>query len=165
MASGDSDSRILEQRRCILLAVIGSTSETMSDNPTLKSLLNTGLLVTIKGWLDDVLAGKVGGVDLLLHLLSNIIPIPVTKELVTNSKLGKTVSSVEKHIICAASANESAIKKRIQDVKERWSASVKALKSVSKYIWSEKFVMSSICPLFCIFCDCCRMVMDYQSVS
>lgn len=137
MASGGSDSRILEQRRCILLAIIGSTSETMSDNATLKSLLNTGLLVTIKGWLDDVLAGKVGGVDLLLHLLNNIIPIPVTKELVTNSKLGKTVSSVEKHIICAASANESAIKKRIQDLKERWSASVKAMKSVSKYIQKE----------------------------
>jgi hypothetical protein len=109
----------------------------MSDNATLKSLLNTGLLVKIKGWLDDVLAGKVGGVDLLLHLLNNIIPIPVTKELVTNSKLGKTVSSVEKHIICAASANESAIKKRIQDLKERWSASVKAMKSVSKYIQKE----------------------------
>jgi hypothetical protein len=103
----------------------------MPDNLTLKSLLNTGLLVTIKGWLDDVLAGKVGGVDLLLHLLSNIIPIPVTKELVTDSRLGKTVSSVEKHNLCAGSANESAIKSRIQQVKERWSASVKALKNVS----------------------------------
>ncbi len=131
MSSGLFNSRVLEQRRCLLLAAIGSTSEVMPDNPTLKSLLNAGLLVTIKGWLDDVLAGKVGGVDLLLHLLSNIIPIPVTKEMVTDSRLGKTVSSVEKHNLCAGSANESAIKSRIQQVKERWSASVKALKNVS----------------------------------
>ena len=131
MASGSSEPRILEQRRCLLLAAVGSTAETSPDNPTLKSLLNNGLLVTIKSWLDEILEGKVGGMDLLLHLLSNIIPIPVTKEMVTSSRLGKTVSSVEKHSLCVGSANESAIKSRIQQVKERWSASVKAMKNVS----------------------------------
>jgi hypothetical protein len=131
MSSGSFNSRVLEQRRCLLLAAIGSTSEMMPDNPTLKSLLNAGLMVTIKGWLDDVLAGKVGGVDLLLHLLSNISPIPVTKELVTDSRLGKTISSVERHNLCVGSANESAIKSRVHQVKVQWSASVKALKNVS----------------------------------
>lgn len=131
MASGNSDSRILEQRRCLVLAAIGSTAEKMPSNSTLKALMNAGLLVTIKSWLDDILASKVGGMDLLLHLLSNIIPLPVTKDMVTTSRLGKTVSSVEKHSICVGSGNESAIKSRIQQVKERWSASVKALKNVS----------------------------------
>lgn len=131
MASGISASRILEQRRCVLLAALGSTAESVPGNSTLKSLLNAGLLITVKAWLDDILDGKVGGVDLLLHLLTNIIPLPVTKELVTVSKLGKTVSSVEKHKVCIEGANQSAIKSRIQQVKEQWSASVKALKNVS----------------------------------
>ena len=133
MASGSSEPRILEQRRCLLLAAVGSTAESSPGNPTLKSLLNNGLLVTIKSWLDEILEGKIGGTDLLLHLHSNIIPLPVTKEMVTSSRLGKTVSSVEKHSLCVGSANESAIKSRIQQVKERWSASVKAMKNVSHY--------------------------------
>ena len=73
MASGTSASRILEQRRCLLLATLGSTAETVPGNTTLKALLHAGLLFTIKGWLDDILDDKVGGVDLLLHLLTNII--------------------------------------------------------------------------------------------
>lgn len=143
MASGSSEPRILEQRRCLLLAAVGSTAESSPGNPTLKSLLNNGLLVTIKSWLDEILEGKIGGTDLLLHLLSNIIPLPVTKEMVTSSRLGKTVSSVEKHSLCVGSANESAIKSRIQQVKERWSASVKAMKNVSHYstILFLRFVM------------------------
>jgi len=131
MASGSSDTRILEQRRCLLLAAIGSTAEKMPSNSTLKNLLKAGVLVTVKTWLDDILAGKVGGMDLLLHLLSNIIPLPVTKEMVTTSRLGKTVSSIEKHNICVGSANEAAVKSRIQQVKECWSASVKASKNLS----------------------------------
>ena len=126
-----TDARVLEQRRCLLLAAIGSTAEKMPSNRTLKNLLNAGLLVTIKAWLDDILAGKVGGVDLLLHLLSNISPLPVTKEMVTTSRLGKTVSSVEKHKICVAGSNEAAIRDRIQNVKNSWSASVKAMKSAN----------------------------------
>ncbi|KAL7542505.1 hypothetical protein ACHAXR_011836 [Thalassiosira sp. AJA248-18] len=134
MASGTSDSRTLEQRRCLLLAAIGSTAEKMPNNSTLKNLLNASVLVTIKSWLDDILASKVGGMDLLLHLLSNIIPLPVTKQMVTTSRLGKTVSSVEKHSICVGTANEASIKSRIQQVKERWSASVKALKNGSNTV-------------------------------
>ena len=121
----------MEQRRCLLLATIGSTAESMPSNVTLEKLLQDGLLVTIKSWLDDILSGRVGGMDLLLHLLSNIIPLPVTKEMVTSSRLGKLVSSVEKHTICVGSPNESAIKTRINQVKERWSASVKARRNVS----------------------------------
>ena len=125
------DSRVLEQRRCLLLAAIGSTAEEMSSNSTLSHLLQENLLVTVKTWLDENLAGKVGGVDLLIHLLRNIAPLPVTKLMVTSSRLGKTVASVEKHRICVGSANEAAIKSRVSQVKERWSASVKAFKNVS----------------------------------
>lgn len=131
MSLNSTDTRAMEQRRCLLLATIGSTAETMPSNPTLEKLLQDGLLVTIKSWLDDILSGRVGGMDLLLHLLSNIIPLPVTKEMVTTSRLGKLVSSVEKHTICVGSPNESAIKARINQVKERWSASVKARRNVS----------------------------------
>ena len=148
MASGNSPSRILEQRRCLLLATLGSTAEIMHGNTTLKALLNAGLLIMIKGWLDDILDGKVGGVDLLLHLLTNIIPLPVTKELVTVSKLGKTVSSVEKHEVCIEGANQSAIKNRIQQVKEQWSASVKALKNVSIHISSNTLLSRSFHLVF-----------------
>ena len=143
MASGSSDPSILEQRRCLLLAAIGSTAEKVPTNATLKKLLADGLLVTIKSWLDDILASKIGGMDLLLHLLTNIIPIPVTKEMVTTSKLGKAVSSVEKHGICVGSGNEAAIKSRIQQVKERWSASVKAMKNVS-LTWQYYFLFSVV---------------------
>ena len=69
--------------------------------------------------------------DLLLHLLSNISVLPVTKEMVTTSRLGKAVASLEKHKICVGSMNEASIKSRVGQVKERWSASVKALKNVS----------------------------------
>ena len=86
----------LEQRRCLLLAVLGSTAESMPNNLSLISLMNAGLLVTIKSWLSDILEGNVGGVDLLLHLLSMITSLPVTKDMVTSSRLGKAVSAVEK---------------------------------------------------------------------
>ena len=64
----------------------------------------------------------------MLHLLSNISSLPVTKEMVTSSKLGKAVAGVEKHKICVGSMNESAIKDRVSRVKEQWSASVKKMK-------------------------------------
>ena len=165
MASGSSDPSILEQRRCLLLAAVGSTAEKVPTNATLKKLLTEGLLVTIKAWLDDILSSKIGGMDLLLHLLTNIIPIPVTKEMVTTSKLGKTVSSVEKHSICVGSGNEAAIKSRIQQVKERWSASVKAMKNVS-FTWQYCFLSSAmykmLTPLLAIDR---RQVVQWQSQS
>lgn len=110
------------QRRCILLAIIGSTPP---SSASLRRLLFNGLLFVVKSWLDDILNGLVGGVDLLLHLLKNITMLPVTKEMVTTSKLGKAVAAVERHSICTAGKNESIIKQRISDVKHQWSASVK----------------------------------------
>lgn len=59
--------------------------------------------------------------------------LPVTKEMVTSSKLGKQVSAVEKHKICVGGMNEDAIKEKVGNVKEEWSASVKKMKlAVSK---------------------------------
>jgi hypothetical protein len=68
-------------------------------------------------------------VDLLLHLLSNIVHLPVTKEVVKESGMGKAIGSVEKHPICAGSQNEGAIRDRLRDVKNAWNASVKASKA------------------------------------
>jgi hypothetical protein len=69
--------------------------------------------------------------DLLLHLLSNIIPLPVTKEMVTTCRLGKAVVAVLKHPICAGTQNEKAISSRVQNVKTSWSQAVKALKDAN----------------------------------
>lgn len=121
-------SKILAQRRAILLAIIGATP---ADSVALKAILNNGLLVTIKSWLDEILNIGIGGVDLLLHLLGSIAMLPVTKEMVTSSKLGKLVASVEKHPICVGGMNEAAIRDRVSKVKDEWSASVKRLKKVS----------------------------------
>ena len=52
--------RVLEQRRCLLLAVTGSTAETIPRSPTLKRILEAGFLVEVKSWLDDILIGTVG---------------------------------------------------------------------------------------------------------
>lgn len=119
--------KTLVQRRAIVLAVVGATS---ADNLALKAILNKGFLFTVKSWLDDILQTGTGGVDLLLHLLSNIAMFPVTKEMVTSSKLGKQVAAVEKHKICLQGMNQSAIKERVANVKEEWSASVKRMKKV-----------------------------------
>ena len=40
-----------------------------------------------------------GGVDLLLHLLTNITKLPVTKSVVKDSGMGKVIGSIEKHKI------------------------------------------------------------------
>ncbi len=115
-------TKVLIQRRTILLLMIGCTP---SSNDALKYILNNNLLVHVKAWLEDILNSKVGGVDLLLHLLSSIAMLPVTKLMVTSSKLGKKVASVEKHKICVGGMNEQAIKERVSKVKEQWSASAK----------------------------------------
>lgn len=47
----------LEQRRCILLAIIGATPPA---NIALTTSLERGMLTSIRGWLDDALSGKVG---------------------------------------------------------------------------------------------------------
>jgi hypothetical protein len=81
-----------------------------------------------------------GGMDLLLHLLRNIAPLPVTKEMVTTCRLGKAVVAVLKHKICVGSPNEKAISSRVQTVKTSWSEAVKALRNVSEKSLFEVFV-------------------------
>jgi hypothetical protein len=66
--------------------------------------------------------------DLLLHLLSSISQLPVTKNSVKESGMGKTIGDLGKHKICAGTPNETAIKDRIQIIKDAWQASVKARK-------------------------------------
>jgi hypothetical protein len=48
---------VVEQRRCILLAIIGSTPDT---NPTMNTILSNGFLDVVKSWLDDILNGAIG---------------------------------------------------------------------------------------------------------
>ena len=115
----------LEQRRCVLLAILSATP---ANNPSLNRILANGLLTSMRSWLDDILNGTVGGVDFLLFFLSSIAGLPVTKTQVRDSGMGKKVGSVEKHKICAGTPNESAIKARIQIVKDAWNASVKSQK-------------------------------------
>jgi hypothetical protein len=147
-----ASNEVLEFRRCIILAIVGSTPV---ESPSLKAVLDSGYLSDVKLWYDQILQGSVGkwderncsvfqafllltmptwwcdyvgGVDLLLHLLSNIIDLPVTKLLVKNSGMGKAIGSIEKHPICAGTPNESAIMDRVQKIKTAWNASVKARK-------------------------------------
>jgi hypothetical protein len=77
----------------------------------------------------NVLFLVAGGIDLLLQLLANIAHLPVTKSVVKSSGMGRAVGSIEKHKLCAGTPNESAIKERVQAVKDAWQASVKARKS------------------------------------
>lgn len=52
----------------------------------------------------------------------------MTKSTVKDSGMGKAIGSVEKHRLCKDTPNESAIKNRVQQVKDAWHASVKARK-------------------------------------
>jgi hypothetical protein len=69
-----------------------------------------------------------GGVDLLLHMLTNITMLPVTKSVVKESGMGKAIGSIEKNKLFAGGPNEEAIKQRVKQIKEAWNKSVKALK-------------------------------------
>ena len=55
-----SKSSVLVMRRCLLLAVTGSTAEVMPRSPILKSILEAGFLVRVKSWLDDILECTIG---------------------------------------------------------------------------------------------------------
>lgn len=57
--SGDKDTQtaILVQRRCIILAIVGSTP---SSNSSLGLVLENGFLSSAKSWLDDILNGSIG---------------------------------------------------------------------------------------------------------
>ena len=70
----------------------------------------------------------IGGVDLLLHLLTNIIELPVTKSVVKDSGMGKAIGSIEKHPVCSGTLNETAVRERVEKIKTAWNKSVKALK-------------------------------------
>lgn len=70
----------------------------------------------------------IGGIDLLLHLLTNITNLPVTKSVVKNSGMGKAIGQIDKHRICAGTLNEGAIKERVKAIKDAWNKSVKSLK-------------------------------------
>jgi hypothetical protein len=56
---GDTDTQrdILAQRRCIILAIVGSTP---ASNSSLTLILDSGYLTCVKAWLDDILSGLVG---------------------------------------------------------------------------------------------------------
>lgn len=70
-----------------------------------------------------------GGVDLLLHMLTNIVDLPVTKNLVKDSGMGKAIGAIEKHSLCRGGANEKSIQERVANIKDAWQASVKARKA------------------------------------
>jgi hypothetical protein len=65
---------------------------------------------------------------LLLHLLSNVTNLPVNKAAVQDSGMGKAIGIIGKHAMCKGTPNESAIKDRVQQIKDAWHASVKARK-------------------------------------
>lgn len=60
VSDSPTKANVLEQRRCLLLAVAGCTAETTPRNPTMKSILEAGFLVQVKSWLDDILASNIG---------------------------------------------------------------------------------------------------------
>lgn len=64
----------------------------------------------------------------MLHLLTNITELPVTKSVVKESGMGKAIGSIEKHQICSGTPNEAAVKERVDKIKSAWNKSVKALK-------------------------------------
>jgi hypothetical protein len=69
-----------------------------------------------------------GGIDLLLHLLSNITYLPVTKSVVKESGMGKAIGSMEKLKMYIGTLNEEPIKERVSKIKEAWNKSVKSRK-------------------------------------
>lgn len=97
-------------------------------------IFSTGKLVGTKAvWFIRSIASSstfciAGSTDLLLHLLSSVSNLPVDKVTIRDSGMGKKVGSIEKHRICAGTLNETAIRARVQQVKDNWNASVKARK-------------------------------------
>ena len=56
-ADAESKKAALVSRRCIALALVGSTP---SSNSSLSTILQDGYLGTVKQWMDDTLSGAVG---------------------------------------------------------------------------------------------------------
>lgn len=75
-----------------------------------------------------------GGVDFILHLLSSIPNLPVTKDIIKDSGLGKAVGSIEKHSSFRNSPNLNAVASRVQKIKDSWHARVKAQKMIESVV-------------------------------
>ena len=76
----------------------------------------------------------------MLHLLTTIKDLPVTKSLVKQSGMGKAIGTIGKHSICAGTPNESAIMDRVSGIKSAWNASVKARKDKVRSAVAQGFV-------------------------
>ncbi|VEU41305.1 unnamed protein product [Pseudo-nitzschia multistriata] len=131
-----NQNAVFISRRSVILTVVGATP---TENSTLAAVLQNDYLGVVKQWMDDILRGTVGGIDLLLHLLTNIAQLPVTKGIVKESGMGKAIGSIEKHRICVDSPNKVAIVERVNAIKEAWKVSVKVRK--------DKTLSSSSTPL------------------
>ena len=72
----DTNKKILSQRRCIILAIVGSTP---SSNTALQKILQNGFLSDVKSWMNDALNGSIGElVDYVgASFVSNTVACPV----------------------------------------------------------------------------------------
>jgi len=130
-SSDEEKASVLVRRRSILLALCAATSV---EAKSLQSIIQNGYLMTVKGWLDDILSGSTGGIDYLTHMLNSLAHLPVTRETVASSKLGRAVVAIEKHTLFTSLKDATAaedMKKRIHLVKNEWSAIVKREKEAS----------------------------------
>jgi hypothetical protein len=62
-ASDESKKAVLEQRRAIILAIVGATPD---SSPSLERVLSNDYLSGVKVWLDQVLDGSVGTLQVAL---------------------------------------------------------------------------------------------------
>jgi len=119
--------QVAERRRSIILAIVAKTP---SSNMALRKILENGFLINVRIWLSEALAGSIGGIDFLLHLVSSVTFLPVTKDMVASSKMGKTVVQAEKSKRFADSPNLEILKQRVERLKDEWTKSVKFNKSL-----------------------------------
>lgn len=80
---GDPDTQkaILAQRRCIILAIVGSTP---ANNRSMSLIMESGFLSCVKLWLDDILSGVVGE---FLEAVDNLSAEPCLVSIQCCSKL------------------------------------------------------------------------------
>jgi hypothetical protein len=72
-----NQNSVLAQRRCIILAVVGSTP---TNSTSLEYILSSGFLNTVKLWLDQILSGSVG--EFLVLLRSHTMTVPMAAAIV-----------------------------------------------------------------------------------
>jgi len=167
--------QVAERRRSIILAIVAKTP---SSNMALRKILENGFLINVRIWLSEALAGSIGknrkywnlcfscvvlliawlallnsgGIDFLLHLVSSVTFLPVTKDMVASSKMGKTVVQAEKSKRFADSPNLEILKQRVERLKDEWTKSVKFNK-VS--IWVKLILVVSYLTQF-LNCSHCQ---------